>query len=112
RLDHGAVGYPQDQVGPVRPVPVVAGPGLAVLRLYSRVVMEVEQGMDARIDHEPDAAAATTVATVRATQRLELLSKYGHAPIAAIPGLGMKHDPVDVARHGRPPRRSRAQRSG
>jgi hypothetical protein len=104
RLDDRAVGDAQGQVGTVGPVPVVARAALAVLGLHVRPEVEVEQGVDAGIDHEADAAAVAAVTAVRAAEGPELLAQDRYAPVPAVAGLHVQHHAVHETGHDEIPR--------
>ena len=99
RHDDGAVGHGELQVVRVR-----AGlePALALLAVAGRgvrAVVEVEQGVHARVDDEHDRAAAAAVAAVRAAERLELLAVHRGAAVAARARGGVHHHAVDELGH-------------
>ncbi len=103
RHDDGAVRHGELQVVRVR-----AGlePALALLPVAGRrvrAVVEVEQGVHARVDDEHDGAAAAPVAPVRAAERLELLAVHRGAPVAARTRGGVHHHPIDELGHANSP---------
>ena len=60
---------------------------------------ELEQGRNARLGHQVDASAATTVAAVRPAEGNELLASEGHDAVAPIPSFYPDSGFVDVNRH-------------
>ena len=99
-LDHGAGRNGQDQVATVGAVAFVAGAGLAVGRPAVGVVVEVEQRRRLGVDAQDDVPAATTVAAVGSTERLELLTLDRSHAVAAVARGDVQHDAVDEAGHG------------
>src|SRR5690606_41765646 len=59
---------------------------VGALRLEDAVVAEVHQGVEVLVGADPHAATAATVATVRATERDELLATEADTAIAAVAG--------------------------
>ena len=72
--DDGAVRHRQLEVLAVGAAAVAAHPGLAVTGLAVRAVVVVEQRGDVAVDDQDHVTAASPVATVRAAERLELLT--------------------------------------
>src|SRR5690606_17553501 len=59
---------------------------LTALRGVVALVAEVDQGVEVLVGDQPDAAAVAAVATVRATERDELLAAEADAAVAAVAG--------------------------
>ena len=97
---HRAVGHPKLQIRTGRAVTVAALTLLAVARAGMRPVMEVQQRMNPGVHDQHHVAAAATVATVRATEWLELLPVHGRAAVAPATGGDVDGHPVDKAGHG------------
>ena len=100
RVEHDrAVGHPELEVFGVgaRLEPALAL--LAAAREGVRAVVEVEQGVHARVDDEHDRPAAAAVAAVGAAERLELLAVHRGAAVAARPRGGVQHHAVDELGH-------------
>ena len=68
---------------------------LAALRAVDTLVAEVDQGIDALVGNQPDAAAAAAIASVRATERNELLAPEADAAAAAVAGMDVDGGFVD-----------------
>ena len=61
--------------------------------------VEVQQGVDLRVDLEDDVPAVSAVAAVGAAQRDELLAAHRGAAVPAVASLHMQDDAVDEASH-------------
>jgi len=97
---HGAGRNAQLEALAVGAVAVVTLAGAAVAGLGVRAEVKIEQGVNVVVDHQGDVATVTTVATVRATQRLVLLSVDRGAPVPAVAGLQVQDGAVDEPGHG------------
>ena len=95
-----AVGDGQHQVGAVPAVLVVTRTVAAVLGLAPRAVVVVDERRDVGVDPQDHRAARAAVATVGATQRLELLAVHRGDTVAAAARRDVQRHPVDEGRDG------------
>jgi hypothetical protein len=98
--DDSAGRHEQHAIVTVGPVAVAARTGASVAGPLVRMAVVVEQRRHRRIDNEDDVAAAATVATVRAAERLELLPVRRGAAVPAIAGSDMQDDAIDEGGYG------------
>lgn len=83
---HGADRHGDGQVLAGLAVHLPAHAVLAALRTERALVAEVDQGIEILVGDQPHTAAIAAVATIRPTQRDELLAAKADAAIAAIAG--------------------------
>lgn len=95
-----AVRHRQDQVRTVLAGAVAALAGLAVGGLAVRGVVVVEQRGHGLVDDEDDIPTPSTVAAVRAAERLELLTVDGGTAVASVTRGDMQLDAVHEGGHG------------
>jgi hypothetical protein len=65
-----------------------------------RLVVEVEQRRDLRVDLEDHGPAVATRTAVGAREGLELLPVDGRTAVPTVTAGRMQHDPVDECHHG------------
>ena len=68
---------------------------LAVLSVLVGMIVKVDQGADLRLDLKDNAAAASAVATRRATQRNVGFTPEGNATVTAVASTKIEHYLVD-----------------
>src|SRR5690606_35527228 len=97
--DHSTVRDGQHEVFPGGAVAHAALAGLADRRPSVGAVVEVQQGVHPGVDDQFDVTPATAVATVRPTERLELLPVLRCAAIAATASRDVDGHAVNEPRH-------------
>lgn len=92
---HGADRHHDDAVFAALAVGLTAHAILATLRLEGALMAEVDQRVDVLVGHDPHASATAAIATIRPTERDELLAAKADTAIAAIAGTDQDFRFVD-----------------
>jgi hypothetical protein len=104
--DDGTGRDPQDDLGAIGTIAVIALARLAVSSSTMRPMMKLKKGRDVGIDDELYVAAMTAIATIGSAEGFELLPMHGHTAVTAISTGNVEDDTIDEGRHDEPVDRS------
>jgi hypothetical protein len=95
----GAIRNRELDVAAISTAAVLSGAWSAIASLLMRAMVKVQQGVNLRIYDEDDVATPTTVAAIRATERLELLTVDRCTAVTAISSCRMQNYPIYKTHH-------------